>query len=128
MKQRKSKNKAENVVDFKELTDQKKINDMCDLDYEEFKLAVTQSLLDIVNAMKQNNKKIDESFQSIIGHLQIVNEELKFLKQVLYMERILDGELRNGAMTMEQKASLAKAFGIDFDKFLKQIMDEGKKK
>jgi hypothetical protein len=42
------------------------------------------------------------------------------------MERILNGQLRNGPMTMEQKASIAKAFGIDFDKFLKQVTDVGK--
>ena len=123
MKRKKSKTKATNVVDFKKIMDQKKINDMCNLDDDDFKLAVTQSLLSIVEAMDVNNKKFKESFDSVIGHLKIVNEEMNFLKQVLYMERILDGELRDGPMTMEQKASLAEAFGIDFDKFLKQVTD-----
>jgi hypothetical protein len=44
------------------------------------------------------------------------------------MERILGGKLRNEPMSIEQKASLAKAFGIDFNKFMKQIMNEGKRK
>ena len=42
------------------------------------------------------------------------------------MERILDGERRDGRMTMDQKKSLAKSFGIDFNKFMKQLTDAGK--
>ncbi|MBM4271303.1 MAG: hypothetical protein FJ139_03985 [Deltaproteobacteria bacterium] len=126
MKRKKSKPKTGNVLDFKKILNQKKINDMCNLDDDDFKLAVTQSLLSIVETMDMNNKKFRESFDGIIGHLKIINEEMHFLKQVLYMERILNGQLRNGPMTMEQKASMAKAFGIDFDKFLKQVTDVGK--
>lgn len=57
----------------------------------------------------------------MIKHLKIVSEELKFIKNVLYMERILNGELRDGRMTMEQKAYLANSFGIDFDEFIKEL-------
>jgi hypothetical protein len=76
--------------------------------------------------MGKNNKKIDESFERLIEHLKAVNEELKFTKQVLFMEKILNGEHREGPMTMEKKASMAKSFGIDFDKFANQVT--GKRK
>jgi len=127
MKQKKSKSMDDNVIDFRELVDQKKIIDMCELDDDEFKIAVTHSLLSIIKAVKKNNKKIDDSFERLRKHLKAVNEDQKFLKQVLYMERILGGELRKEPMTIEQKASLAKAFGIDYNKFIKQIMKKGKK-
>lgn len=114
------------MVDFKGIMDQKKRNNICDLEYDEFKFAVTQILVSMVEAMGENNKKIDKSFQRLIEHLKIVGEELKFIKQVLYMERILNGEHRDGPMTMEQKASLAEAFGLDFNEFVKQATRKGK--
>jgi len=110
------------VVDFKEIMDQKKMNDMCDLDYDEFKCAVTKILLSMVEAMGENNKKIDASFQRLIEHLTIVSDELKFIKKVLYMERILNGEHRDGPMTMKQKESLAEAFGLDLKEFVPETM------
>ena len=121
MKRKKSTDMAENVVDLKGIMDQNKINNLCDLDYDEFKFTVIRLLLSMVEAMGENNKKIDKSFKRLIEHLKIVNEELKFIKQVLYMERILNGEHRDGLMTMGQKASLAKSFGIDFDEFIKGL-------
>jgi hypothetical protein len=45
---------------------------------------------------------------------------------MLYMERILNGEHRDGRMTMADKKSMAKSFGIDFNKFIKQLTDGGK--
>jgi hypothetical protein len=128
MKRKKSVNETANVVDFKGIMDQKIMNDICNLDYDEFKSALTRLLLSIVEAMGKNNKEIDKSFQRLIEHLNIVSEELKFIKQVLYMERILNGEHRDGPMTMDQKASMAKSFGIDFDKFVKQFSDKDKSK
>lgn len=128
MKRKKSVNETANVVDFKGIMDQKIMNDICSLDYDEFKSALTRLLLSIVEAMGKNNKEIDKSFQRLIEHLNIVSEELKFIKQVLYMERILNGEHRDGPMTMDQKASMAKSFGIDFDKFVKQFSDKDRSK
>jgi hypothetical protein len=128
MKRKKSVNETANVVDFKGIMDQKIMNDICNLDYDEFKSALTRLLLSIVEAMGKNNKEIDKSFQRLIEHLNIVSEELKFIKQVLYMERILNGEHRDGPMTMDQKASMAKSFGIDFDKFVKQVSDKDRSK
>jgi hypothetical protein len=113
--------KSKNVVGFKEIIDQKKMNEMCTLDFDEFKFVVSRILLSIVNAMGENNKKIDESFERLIEHLKTVNEELKFTKQVLFMERILNGEHRDGPMAIEKKTALAKSFGIDFDKFANQV-------
>jgi hypothetical protein len=126
MKRKKSIDKSNNVVGFKEIMDRKKMNDMCDLDYDEFKGAVSRLLLSIVEAMGENNKKIDESFERLIEHLKTVSGELKFIKQVLYMEMILNGEHRDGPMTIDKKTSLAKSFGIDFDTFVKQVTDKGK--
>jgi len=126
MKQKKSVTKKENVVDFKGIMDRKKRNDMCSLDYDEFKFAVTEILLSMVGAMGKNNKKIDKSFQRLIEHLKIVSEKQKFMQQVLYMERILNGEHRDGPMTMKQKALLADAFGLDFNEFVKQAMRKEK--
>jgi GTPase involved in cell partitioning and DNA repair len=123
---KKNTGKSKNVVGFKEIIDQKKMNEMCTLDFDEFKFVVTRILLSIVDAMGENNKKIDESFERLIEYLKTVNEELKFTKQVLFMERILNGEHRDGPMTIEKKTSLAKSFGIDFDKFANQVT--GKKK
>jgi hypothetical protein len=128
MKRKKSVNDTANVVDFKGIMDQKIMNDICSLDYDEFKSALTRLLLSIVEAMGKNNKEIDKSFQRLIEHLNIVSEELKFIKQVLYMERILNGEHRDGPMTMDQKRSMAKSFGIDFDKFVKQFSDKERSK
>jgi len=128
MKRKKSVNETANVVDFKGIMDQKIMNDICNLDYDEFKSALTRLLLSIVEAMGKNNKEIDKSFKRLIEHLNIVSEELKFIKQVLYMERILNGEHRDGPMTMDQKASMAKSFGIDFDKFVKQFSDKDRSK
>jgi hypothetical protein len=128
MKRKKSVNDTANVVDFKGIMDQKIMNDICSLDYDEFKSALTRLLLSIVEAMGKNNKEIDKSFQRLIEHLNIVSEELKFIKQVLYMERILNGEHRDGPMTMDQKRSMAKSFGIDFDKFVKQFSDKERRK
>jgi hypothetical protein len=128
MKRKKSVNDTANVVDFKGIMDQKIMNDICSLDYDEFKSALTRLLLSIVEAMGKNNKEIDKSFQRLIEHLNIVSEELKFIKQVLYMERILNGEHRDGPMTMDQKESMAKSFGIDFDKFVKQFSDKERSK
>lgn len=126
MPRKKSVSKKENVVDFKGIMDQKKKNAMCDLDYDEFKFAVTQILLSMVEAMGGNNNKIDKSFKGLIEHLQIVSKELKFIKRVLYMERLLNGEHRDGPMTIEQKTSLAKAFGFDFNEFVKEATRKGK--
>ena len=56
-------------------------------------------------------------------HLKIVSKELNFLKQVLYVERILNGEHRDGRMTIEYKKSLAKSFDIDFNPFVKRLAD-----
>lgn len=126
MKRKKSVSKSGNVVDFKKILDRKKRIDLCELDYDEFKTAVTQILLSMVEAMGENNKKIDKSFKILIEHLETVSAELRFIKQVLYMERILNGEHRDGPMTIARKASLAKAFGIDFDKFVKQVKRKGK--
>ncbi|HVO65551.1 MAG TPA: hypothetical protein VMT12_03620 [Syntrophales bacterium] len=126
MKRKKSINMAENIVDMKGIMDQKKINDLCGLDYDDFKLAMARLLLTMVKAMGENNKKIDASFKRLVKHLKIVSEELKFIKNVLYIERILNGEHRDGRMTMEQKASLAKSFGIDFDEFINEL--SGKRK
>jgi hypothetical protein len=102
------------------------MNDMCNLDYEEFKFAITRLILSKVEAMGKNNQKVDKSFERIIEHLKIVSKELNFLKQVLYVERILNGEHRDGRMSIEQKKSLAKSFGIDFNKFIKQMTRSGK--
>ena len=121
MKRKKSINAVENVVNLKGIMDQKKINDMCGLDYDEFKLAVVRLLLTMAEAMGKNNKKIDASFKRLAEHFKIVNEELNFIKKVLYMERVLNGEHRDGRMTMAQKSSLAKSFGLDFDEFIKEI-------
>jgi len=118
MRRKKSTDMTENVVDLKRIMDQKKINDLCGLDYDEFKSAVSRLLLSMVETTGGNNRKIDKSFQRLLEHLKIVSEELKFIKNVLYMERILNGEHRDGRMTMDQKASLAKSFGIDFDEFI----------
>jgi len=126
MKRKKATGKRTNVIDFKGLMDKKKMNDICDLDYEEFKSGIAGLILSIVEAMGRNNRRIDESFKGITEHLKIVNKELNFLKQVLYVERILNGEHRNGRMTIEHKKSLAKSFGIDFNKFMKQLTDAGK--
>jgi hypothetical protein len=126
MKRNKTTIKRANVIDFKGLMDKKKMNDMCGLDYEEFKSAITRLILSIVEAMGKNNQKIDKSFEGIMEHLKIVSKELNFLKQVLYMERILNGEHRDGRMTIEQKKFLAKSFGIDFNQFMKQLTDAGK--
>lgn len=60
MKRKKSINMAEKLVDLKEIIDQKKINDLCSLNYDEFKFAVTRLLLSMVEAMRENNKKIDK--------------------------------------------------------------------
>jgi hypothetical protein len=126
MKRNKTTIKRANVIDFKGLMDKKKMNDMCGLDYEEFKSAITRLILSMVEAMGKNNQKIDKSFEGIMEHLKIVSKELNFLKQVLYMERILNGEHRNGRMSIEQKKYLAKSFGIDFNQFMKQLTDAGK--
>jgi hypothetical protein len=126
MKRKKTTGERANVIDFKGLMDKKKMNDMCGLDYEEFKSAITRLILSMVEAMGENNQRIDKSFRSLIEHLEIVSKELNFLKQVLYMERILNGEHRDGRMTIEHKKSLAKLFGIDFNQFVKQVTDEGK--
>ena len=56
MKSKKIIAKSKNVVRFKEIMDQKKMNDMCDLDFDEFKFAVSRLLLSIVEAMGENNK------------------------------------------------------------------------
>jgi hypothetical protein len=126
MKRRRATGKGANVVVFSELMDKKRMNDMCSLDYEEFKSAVTQLILNMVEAMGINNRKIDASFEGIMEHLKTMSQELNFLKQVLYVERILNGEHRDGRMTIEHKKSLAKAFGIDFNRFIKQLTDTGK--
>jgi hypothetical protein len=126
MKRKKATGKRNNVVDFKGLMDKKKMNDMCSLDYEEFKSAITRLILSMVEAMGKNNQKIDKSFEGIMEHLKSVSKELNFLKQVLYVERILNGEHRDGRMTIEHKKSLAKSFGIDFNQFVKQLADAGK--
>jgi hypothetical protein len=126
MKRKKATGKRNNVVDFKGLMDKKKMNDMCGLDYEEFKAAITRLILSIVEAMGKNNQKIDKSFEGIMEHLKSVSKELNFLKQVLYVERILNGEHRDGRMTIEHQKSLAKSFGIDFNQFVKQLADAGK--
>jgi hypothetical protein len=126
MKRNKTTIKRANVIDFKGLMDKKKMNDMCGLDYEEFKSAITRLILSMVEAMGKNNQKIDKSFEGIMEHLKIVSKELNFLKQVLYVERILSGEHRDGSMTIEQKKLLAKSFGIDFNQFMKQLTDAGK--
>jgi hypothetical protein len=126
VKRNKTTIKRANVIDFKGLMDKKKMNDMCGLDYEEFKSAITRLILSMVEAMGKNNQKIDKSFEGIMEHLKVVSKELNFLKQVLYMERILNGEHRDGRMTIEQKKFLAKSFGIDFNQFMKQLTDAGK--
>jgi len=126
MKRKKTTGKRANVIDFKGLMDEKKMNDMCGMDYEEFKSAVARLILSMVEAMGKNNQKIDKSFEGIIEHLKIVSKEPNFLKQVLYMERILNGEHRDGRMTIEHKKYLAKSFGIDFNQFVKQVTDAGK--
>jgi hypothetical protein len=126
MKRKKATGKRDNVVVFSELMDKKKMNDMCSLDYEEFKSAVTRLILSMVEAMGKNNQKIDNSFARITEHLKTISQELNFLKQVLYVERILNGEHRDGRMTTEHKKSLAKSFGIDFNQFVKQLADAGK--
>jgi hypothetical protein len=126
MKRNKTTIKRANVIDFKRIMDKKKMNDVCGLDYEEFKSAVTRLILSMVEAMGKNNQEIDKSFEGIMEHLKIVSKELNFLKQVLYMERILDGEHRNGRMSIGQKKYLAKSFGIDFNQFMKQLTDAGK--
>jgi hypothetical protein len=127
MKRKKTTGKRINVIDFKGIMDRKKMNDMCRLDYEEFKSAVTRLILSMVEAMGKNNQKIDKSFEGIMEHLKIMSQELNFLKQVLYVERILNGEHRDGRMTIEHKKSLAKSFGIDFNRFVKQLTDAGKR-
>jgi len=127
MKRKKTAVRRENVIDFSKLMNKKKMNDMCSLDYEEFKSAVTQLILNMVEAMGKNNRKIDESFEGIMEHLKTISQELNFLKQVLYVERILNGEHRDGRMTIEHKKSLAKSFGIDFNRFIKQLTDTGKR-
>jgi hypothetical protein len=127
MKRKKAIGKQENVIDFRRLMDKKKMNDMCSLNYEEFKSAVTQLILNMVEAMGKNNRKIDTSFEGIMEHLKTMSQELNFLKQVLYVERILNGEHRDGRMTIEHKKSLAKSFGIDFNRFMKQLTDTGKR-
>ena len=121
MKRKKSINAVENVVNLKGIMDQKKINDICGLDYDEFKLAVVRLLLTMVEATGKNNKKIDACFKRLAGHFNVINEELKFIKKVLYMERVLNGEHRDGRMTMAQKVSLAKSFGLDFDEFIEEL-------
>ena len=126
MKRKKAAGRRENIVDFRGLMDKKKINDMCSLDYEEFKSAVTRLILNMVEAMGKNNQKIDTSFEGIMEHLKTMSQELSFLKQVLYVERILNGEHRDGRMTIEYKKSLAKSFGIDFNRFVKQLTHAGK--
>jgi hypothetical protein len=126
MKRRRITGKGANVVDFSELMDKKKMNDMCSLDYEEFKAAITRLILSMVEAMGKNNQQIDKSFEGIMEHLKTISQELNFLKQVLYVERILNGEHRDGRMTIEHKKSLAKSFGIDFNQFVKQLSDAGK--
>ena len=93
----------------------------------EFKSAITQLILNMVEAMGKNNRKIDTSFEGIMKHLKTISRELNFLKQVLYVERILNGKHRNGRMTIEHKKSLAKFFGIDSNRFLKQLTDAGKR-
>ena len=60
MKRKKAAGRRENIVDFRGLMDKKKINDMCSLDYEEFKSAVTRLILNMVEAMGKNNQKIDK--------------------------------------------------------------------
>ena len=115
-----------NVIDLKSLMDGKKMADMVNLDDEEFRKAVTRLILSIVEAMGKNNRRIDESFGILIEHLTNISRELNFLKQVLYMERILDGERRNGRMTIEQKKSLAKSFGIDFKKIVQGVSKKRK--
>ena len=127
MKRKKAIGKQANVIDFRKLVDKKKMNDMCSLDYEEFKSAVTQLILNMVEAMGENNRKIDSSFEGIMEHLKTMSQELNFLNQVLYVERILNGEHRDGRMTIEHKKSLAKSFGIDFNRFIKQLTDTGKR-
>jgi len=127
MKRKKTAVRRENVIDFRKLMDKKTMNDMCSLDYEEFKSAVTQLILNMVEAMGKNNRKIDSSFEGIMEHLKTMSQELNFLKQVLYVERILNGEHRDGRMTLEHKKSLAKSFGIDFNRFIKQLTDTGKR-
>lgn len=127
MKRKKATGERAIVVDFKGLMDKKKMNGIRNLDYEDFKFAVSQLLLSIVEAMGRNNKRIDESFEVLIEHLKIVRKELNFLRQVLYMERILDGERRDGRLTMDQKKSLAKSFGIDFNQLVQEVTKEGKK-
>ena len=42
------------------------------------------------------------------------------------MERILNGEHRDGRMTIEHKKSYGQIFGIDFNKLMKQLTDAGK--
>lgn len=127
MKRKKATGERAIVVDFKGLMDKKKMNGIRNLDYEDFKFTVSQLLLSIVEAMGRNNKRIDEAFEMLIGHLKIVRKELNFLRQVLYMERILDGERRDGRLTMDQKKSLAKSFGIDFNQLVQEVTKEGKK-
>ncbi len=126
MKRKKATGKHANVIDFKGLMDKKKMNDMCSLDYEEFKSAVTRLILNMVEAMGKNNQQIDAFFAGIMEHLQTMSQDLNFLKQVLYVERILNGEHRDGRMTIEYKKSLAKSFGIDFNRLMKQVTDAGK--
>jgi len=128
MRRKQSDTKTENIVDFKKLISRKKRKGIYDLDYDEFKYAVTQILVSMAEAMGENNKKIDKSFARLIGHLESVSKELRFIKQVLYMERILNGEHRDGPMNIAKKASLAKEFGIDFNKFVKQVKHTGKSK
>ncbi|HUH65430.1 MAG TPA: hypothetical protein VLZ07_03270 [Syntrophales bacterium] len=125
MKQKKAGGK-ENVIDFASLMDRKKMADMVNMDDEEFKKAMTRLILSIVEAMGKNNRRIDESFEILIEHLTNISRELNFLKQVLYMERILDGERRNGSMTIEQKKSLAESFGIDFKKLVQGVSKKRK--
>ena len=58
MKRKKATGKRANVIDFKGLMDKKKMNDMCSLDYEEFKSAVTRLILSMVEGMGKIIKKL----------------------------------------------------------------------
>ena len=123
------------IVDFAKIKLRKEKDDfnqrlygMADLDCDEFKIAMVNTLRNSWNVQAARNQDIYKGFETMAKYVKNMHSELKFLNEMMFMETLFNQEYRDGPMSIEQKTALAGAFHIDFKKWIAQALRRQKRK
>jgi hypothetical protein len=114
-----------NIIDLESVRNKLKqdaiedlLDSMRDMDFDDFKISVIDSLENILKVLRTHKETIEYGFETIGKGSEKIFDDLKFLKHMVFMN-MLNQSKEKGEATEEYIEKLAKSFDVDLQQFMK---------